>query len=406
MRKCLGCAEPLPPAFLDLGNTPLANSYLEPSGDSQIEAVFPLAVVFCPACFLVQLSETVPPEKMFKDYLYFSSYSESFLVHAHAMCEELSGRFKLGRDSRVLEVASNDGYLLQYFKAKGIPVLGVEPASNIADESRRRGIQTLNCFFGPRAVGEILKDFGPVDLLIGNNVLAHVPSINEFLSAAAACLKETGCAVFEFPHVQELLRKTEFDTIYHEHVFYYSLQALKNLAERAGLEIFDVSKQKVHGGTLRVFLRRSGGVEVSDSVISVLDEERAAGLTRKETYAAFSSRVGSLKRDLKDLLNGLKGSGKRICAYGAPAKGNTLLNYCGIGPDVIEFTVDRSPHKQNKLLPGTRIPIRNPSEISSTKPEYLLILPWNIQDEIMQQMAHIRDWGGKFVVPIPNPRVL
>lgn len=406
MKICLGCAEPLPPAFLNLGSTPLANSYLEPNGDAQDEDVFPLAVVFCPACFLVQLSETVPPEKMFKDYLYFSSYSESFLVHARAMCEALSERFNLGGESRVLEVASNDGYLLQYFKAKGIPVLGVEPASNIAEESRRRGIETLNCFFGPQAVDEILKSFGSVDLLIGNNVLAHVPAINEFLAATAACLRKSGCAVFEFPHVQELLRKTEFDTIYHEHVFYYSLHALKHLAERAGLEIFDVSKKKVHGGTLRVFLRRSSGAGVPDSVKSMLDQESDAGLTRSETYGAFSSRVATLKRDLRELLGGLKGAGKKICAYGAPAKGNTLLNYCGIGSDVIDFTVDRSPHKQNKLLPGTRIPIRNPGDISSTKPEYLLILPWNIQDEIMQQMAHIREWGGKFVVPIPNPKVL
>lgn len=406
MTKCLGCAEPLPPAFLDLGNTPLANSYLEPNSDIQAEASFPLAVVFCPHCFLVQLSETVPPDAMFKVYLYFSSYSESFLIHAQAMCDTLSKRFKLGGESRVLEVASNDGYLLQYFKAKGIPVLGVEPASNIAEESRRRGIETMNCFFGPAAVGEILRSFGSVDLLIGNNVLAHVPTINEFLAATAACLKETGCAVFEFPHVQDLLRKTEFDTIYHEHVFYYSLHSLNHLAGRAGLEIFDVAKQKVHGGTLRVFLRHAGGGELSASVKCMLDEELAAGLTRAETYAAFSSRVVALKRDLRGLLKGLKSSGKKICAYGAPAKGNTLLNYCGIGSDIIEHTVDRSPHKQNKLLPGTRIPIRHPDYISDSKPEYLLILPWNLQDEIMGQMAHIRRWGGKFIVAIPSPKVI
>lgn len=406
MKKCLGCSKVLPPAFLDLGNTPLANSYLEPNSDSLDEAVFPLAVVFCPECYLVQLSETVPPAKMFTDYLYFSSYSDSFLAHARTMCDSLTERFNLGRGSRVLEIASNDGYLLQYFKFKGIPVLGVEPASNIAEESRRRGIETLNCFFGPQAVGEILSSFGSVDLIIGNNVLAHVPAINEFLASATACLKKSGCAVFEFPHVQELLLKTEFDTIYHEHVFYYSLHALKHLADRAGLEIFDVSRQNVHGGTLRVFLRRASGMEVADSVKAMLDEEFAAGLTCSVTYAAFSDRVVALKRDLRRILKDLKSSGKKICAYGAPAKGNTLLNYCDIGTDVIEFTVDRSPHKQNKLLPGTRIPIRGPAEILVSKPEYLLILPWNIQDEIMRQMVHIRTWGGKFLIPIPCPKVI
>lgn len=406
MRKCLGCAQPLPPAFLDLGKTPLANSYLEPNSDVRAEESFPLAVVFCPGCYLVQLAETVPPGKMFSDYLYFSSYSESFLRHANAMCESLSERFQLGADSRVLEVASNDGYLLQYFKAKGIPVLGVEPAANIAEVSRRRGIPTLNRFFGADAVGEILADFGPAEVLIGNNVLAHVPGINEFLTAAAACLKKSGCAVFEFPHVLELLKKTEFDTIYHEHVFYYSLHALQKLAERAGLEVFDVSRQNVHGGTLRVFLRRAGAGSASDAVKSLLVEELAAGLTRAETYEAFSGRVTGLKRDLRRLLEDIKGAGKKICAYGAPAKGNTLLNYCGVGADVIEYTVDRSPHKQNKLLPGTRIPIRHPDEISNTKPAYLLILPWNIKDEIMQQMSHVHDWGGQFIVPIPAPAVL
>lgn len=403
-RICLACDAVLPPPFLDLGNTPLANAYLDTA--DAVDAIYPLAVSYCSKCHLVQINDIVPPERMFSDYPYFSSFSDSFLEHAKKMCEDLTERFRLGPDSRVLEVASNDGYLLQYFTTKGIPVLGVEPATNIAKAARERGIDTINEFFGPPIVKDVKAKFGAVDLLIGNNVLAHVPDVNGFLRAAADCLKPSGIAVFEVPHLQDLLAKTEFDTIYHEHVFYFSLHALANLAQRAGLELFDASKQAVHGGTLRVFLRHpaSGGPRSELSVL--LKEETVAGLTEQNTYKAFQQRVERVKVGMLHLLAGIKGEGKSICAYGAPAKGNTLLNYCRIGKDVIDFTVDRSPHKQDRFLPGTGIPIYAPEEISRRKPDYVIILPWNIKDEILHQMSHIRSWGGKFIVPIPTPQVL
>lgn len=400
---CLGCQAKLPNPFLDLGVTPLANSFVRPENAGKPDPVFPLAVAFCPRCFLVQLTDLVPPSSMFSEYLYFSSVSDSFLKHAEGMANDLIGRFCLDSSSRILEVGSNDGYLLQYFKKRGIAVLGVEPAANIAAAASERGIPTLNRFFGTAAVREILQTFGKLDLLIGNNVLAHVPGINDFFSAVKTCLKDSGAAVFEFPYLNDLLEKTEFDTIYHEHVFYYSLSAIAVLTERAGLALFDVIHESVHGGSLRVYIGHPDRHPVSPSVSRMLEAERAQGLTSAERYSQFSEKVRTLQNDLRSLLEKLKRDGKRLAAYGAPAKGNTLLNTCGIGRDLLEFTVDRSRHKQGLLTPGSRLPIRPPEDLVKEMPDVALVLPWNIAPEIIAQQDAYRQRGGKFVIPVPHP---
>ncbi len=403
---CLGCGGILPEPFLDLGRTPLANSYLRRDQLDLPEESFRLAVAYCPSCHLVQLTDRVPPEKMFREYLYFSSYSDSFLAHARAMANSLIERFGLDSSSRVLEIASNDGYLLQYFLERGIAVLGVEPARNIAAQAQRRGIPTLNRFFAEDAAGEILARFEHADLIVGNNVLAHVPGINGFLAAVAACLKSDGCAVFEFPYLKELLDNTEFDTIYHEHVFYYSLSAVRGLAARAGLELFDVEFHPLHGGSLRVLLQHHGQRPIQPAVTAMLAAEDASGLTSGGHFVSFGLRVEALKSRLLGLLKELKAGGKRLAAYGAPAKGNTLLNYCGIGRELLDFTVDRSPHKQGMLLPGSHLPILAPAELLARSPDYALILPWNLADEIVSQQREYLRGGGRFIVPVPEPRIL
>jgi len=405
-RTCLGCGCSRAEPFLDLGKLPLANAFVRPDHFHLPDPTFPLAVAFCRVCYLVQITDLVPPEQLFTEYLYFSSYSESFLAHARLMTESLIRQFKLGVDSRVLEVGSNDGYLLQNFRQRGIPVLGIEPAKNIAKEAERRGIPTQNSFFGTSLVENILARFGQVDIIIGNNVLAHVPTINDFLRAVKACLKPGGVAVFEFPHVKELIEKTEFDTIYHEHVFYYSFSAIKTLAERAELEVFDVSRQSIHGGSLRIFIQARGARLVTEAVGAILSQEKEAGLTRFEHFATFGRDVAALKQKLCSMLRGLKAGGKRLAAYGAPAKGNTLLNFCGLGADILEFTVDRSPHKQGLFLPGSRLPIRRPVDLLTELPDYTLILPWNLAPEIIAQQEGYLNRGGKFITPIPNPRIL
>jgi SAM-dependent methyltransferase len=405
-RKCLGCGVASPEIFLDLGRMPLANAYLHSEADSEREERFPLAVAYCGRCHLVQLSETVAPEKMFSDYAYFSSYSDSFLAHARKMAESHIERFNLGPTSRVLEIGSNDGYLLQYFKRRGIEVLGVDPAANIAAAANRKGLPTLCRFFNSDTAAEIVLKQGRADLMIGNNVLAHVPRINDFLGAVGACLERDGVAAFEFPYLRELLDKTEFDTIYHEHVFYYSLSAIENLARRAELELFDVVRQPVHGGSLRVFLQHPGVRPVEGRVERILNQEQESGLTRFAHYASFGQRVLVLKEQLLSTLRAISRAGKRIAAYGAPAKGNTLLNYCGIGRDLLEFTVDRSPHKQGMLLPGSHLPILPPQELLARKPDYALILPWNIADEIIRQQVNYLAAGGRFISPVPEPTIL
>jgi SAM-dependent methyltransferase len=379
---------------------------VKPENAAAPEPAFRLAVVYCGQCHLVQLTDLVPPEEMFSEYLYFSSYSQSYLEHAQRMADSLASRFGLNGSHRVLEIASNDGYLLQFFQQKGLRVRGVEPAANIARCAIEKGIPTDNRFFDAAYAADVRHDFGPPDLVIGNNVLAHVPTINAFLGAVRSCLAPAGVAVFEFPHVLELLRGREFDTIYHEHVFYYSLWAIRNLATLAGLEVFHVEPQRVHGGSLRVFLAAPGSRPVTAAVGALLAREERAGLTQPAVYQRFSEKVAALKSRLLGYIARRKAEGSRIAAYGAPAKGNTLLNYCGIGAADIEFTVDRSPHKQNLLLPGSRIPIRAPEALVREMPDYTMILPWNLASEIVPQQREYCDRGGKFFVPVPQPKVV
>ena len=385
---------------------PLANSYLRPARATIKEKTIPLAIAYCCKCYLVQLTRRVPPDTIFAEYPYFSSYSNSFIKHVEAMAATYIDRFDLGHSSNVLEIASNDGYLLQFFQQQGIPVLGVEPARNVAAEARSRGIPTLERFFGLDVVSDVRREFGLADIVIGNNVLAHVPAINDFLCAVKACLKDGGVAVFEFPSLKDLLDKTEFDTIYHEHVFYYSLSALEVLAARADLDIFDVEHHTVHGGSLRLFLQHRGEHARTKRVEQQLQAEAADGLNNAERYRTFADQVLYLRAELLDLVGSLKRSGKRIAAYGAPAKGNTLLNYCGIGRDLLEFTVDRSPHKQGLLLPGSRLPVRAPEALVDERPDYVLVLAWNMIDEILSQQTAYLKAGGRFIVPIPRPRIL
>jgi SAM-dependent methyltransferase len=391
---------------LDLGAQPLANAFRLPEDAGRPEPRFPLAVAYCVRCHLVQLTTLAPPEAMFEEYLYFTSYSDHFMAHAETMAASFTDRFELGPSSRVLEIASNDGYLLKFFVGRAIPVLGVEPARNIAAVARDRGIPTLNRFFGPEVVREIVGDFGRADVVIGNNVLAHVPAINDFFGAVAACLAPGGAAVFEFPYLGEMLERTAFDTVYHEHVFYYSLAAVAGLGARAGLEVFDVEWHVVHGGSLRVFFQHRGARPIAPAVARLHAEEAAAGLTSRARYASFQSQVTRFTTELTARLRALRGEGRRLAAYGAPAKGTVLLNACGIDTSLLEFTVDRSPHKQGCFLPGTRLPIFHPDKLREARPDYVLILPWNLKDEIVQQVGYIRDWGGRFVVPIPEVTVL
>jgi SAM-dependent methyltransferase len=404
--RCLGCGHQLPGAFLDLGEMPLANSYIEPENKDKGETLYKLAVAYCPVCHLVQITHRVAPQDMFSSYLYFSSFSSAFLVHAEAMAESLATRFSLGLNSLVMEVGSNDGYLLNFFQKKGIPVLGIEPAENVARVANEKGIPTMDVFFGPDSVDEILREKGPADVIIGNNVLAHVPLINDFMLSVNQCLKPGGSAVFEFPYLKDLLEHTEFDTIYHEHVFYYSLRAIKILAERAGLSLYDVSRQDIHGGSIRVFLQKQDHHDIANSVEQMLTEEANYGITSSSLYDDFADRVKVLKTGLVHLLKELKKSGKTIAAYGAAAKGSTLLNYAGIDTTLIDFVVDRSTYKQGKCMPGVHLPIFPPSRLLEAMPDYTLLLAWNFADEIQQQQLEYCQRGGRFIIPVPEPRVV
>ncbi len=404
--KCLGCGHTLPVPFLDLGEMPLANNYIEPENIKNTETVYKLAVAYCPQCHLVQLPYRVDPKRLFSNYLYFSSFSSAFLAHAEAMAESLSDRFALNSKSLVIEIGSNDGYLLNFFKRKGIPILGVEPAENVARVANEKGIPTLAIFFSSGAVSRILGERGQADIIVGNNVLAHVPLINDFLLAVNKCLEPNGCAIFEFPYLKDLLAKAEFDTIYHEHVFYYSLHAIKVLAERAGLDLYDVSKQDIHGGSIRVFLQGEKRVNVSDNVQRFLFEEQSYGITDISLYNSFGEKVRRLKADLVELLRKIKQGGSTIAAYGAAAKGNTLLNYIGIDNSVIDFVVDRSTYKQGLLMPGSRIPILHHDELLARMPNYTIILAWNFADEIMKQQREYLEKGGKFIIPVPSVQVI
>ncbi len=400
---CRACAAALTHTFADLGMSPVSNAFVRQEDASKGEMFHRLQVLVCQQCWLVQLADGGDAAAHFHDdYAYFSSFSASWLAHARNYVDAMIARFGLSRASRVMEVASNDGYLLQYFVQAGIACVGVEPTANTAAAARAIGVDTRELFFGRSSTAELLADGGPVDLLLGNNVLAHVPDINDFVGAMPAMLKPDGVITLEFPHLSRLIADNQFDTIYHEHYSYLSLTALMPVFARAGLRLFDVEHLPTHGGSVRIYAclphARHGD---TGAVARTLEQERQAGLTAPEVYAAFGEQVRATKRALLRFLIEAKQAGHTVAAYGAPAKGNTLLNYCGVGTDFIDFTVDRNPAKQGRLLPGSRIPVLAPEAIFTARPDYLLILPWNLKDEVMQQMAGIRAWGGKFVLPIP-----
>ena len=389
---------------VDLGMSPLCESYVKPEQRTQMERFYPLHVYVCDRCFLVQLQEYVSPDHIFSDYAYFSSYSDSWLQHAKAYTEKMVERFKLDGQSQVVEIASNDGYLLQYFVSQGIPVLGIEPAANVAEVAKEKGISTVVKFFGQKTADELASLGKRADLLLGNNVLAHVPDINDFVKGMKILLNPKGVITMEFPHLMRLMEENQFDTIYHEHFSYLSLLTVEKIFDTHGLTIFDVEELSTHGGSLRIYARHSEDTSkpISQQVKELKAREETAGFTHLDIYFAFADKVKETKFKLLDFLITAKREGKSIAGYGAPGKGNTLLNYCGIRTDFLDYTVDRSPYKQGLLLPGTHIPIFHPDKIKETKPDYLLILPWNLKNEIIAQMSYIRDWGGQFVVPIPE----
>jgi SAM-dependent methyltransferase len=401
---CRSCGAELSHVFCDLGSSPLANSYLRAEDLAKAERFLPLTVYVCAECLLVQLPESASPEEIFSDYAYFSSTSESWLRHAKAYVEMITERLELGPESQVVELASNDGYLLQWFVERGVPVLGVEPAANVAAEAVERGIPTHVAFFGSETAEDLLGQGFAADLLLGNNVLAHVPDLNDFVEGVRILLKPGGTATFEFPHLLQLIERNEFDTIYHEHYSYFSLLAVSKVFERYGLGVVDVEELRSHGGSLRLFVQHDG--QPGERVEALLAREREARLDRLERYEEFEQQVRATKRDLLELLIRLRREGAQIAGYGAAAKGATLLNYCGVRSDLVDYLVDISPHKQGLHQPGTRLPIHAPQRIAETKPDYILILAWNLRAEIMSQMAHVRDWGGRFVVPIPTATVL
>lgn len=406
--KCRFCSAPLTTIFADLGVTPLANSFVAPEDAAEPEAFFPLQVYVCDACKLVQARDVETPDAIFADYAYFSGFSQSWLTHSERYAADMITRFGLWEASKVVEVASNDGYLLQFFQRAGIPVLGIEPAANVAVAAERRGIPTQVCFFGRAAARELAAQGHRADLIAANNVVAHVPDLNDFIAGFEVLLKPQGVLTLEFPHLLRMLAENQFDTIYHEHFSYFSFLVIERVLAAHGLAVFDVERLPTHGGSLRVYAghANAAGRPPSEAVLALRREEEARGIDDIDVYAGFTQQIARTKFALLDFLIGAKRAGKRVAAYGAPAKGNTLLNYCGIGPEFIDFTVDRSPHKQGKLLPGTRIPVKAPDEILKARPDYLLILPWNLKSEIMEQMAPLRGWGGRFVVPIPEVEVL
>ena len=404
---CRSCRAALHHTFVDLGMSPLANSYVRADQLNVAESFYPLHVYVCDRCLLVQLESVTRPEEIFSDYPYFSSYSETWLDHARTYTDAVTERFGLNRNSRVMEVASNDGYLLQYFVAKGIPVLGIEPAQNVAAAAIQRGIPTLVRFFTADAAQELAGEGKRADLIIGNNVLAHVPDLNGFVRGLKILLTPTGVITLEFPHLLRLMEQNQFDTIYHEHLSYFSFLTLQRIFTRHSLRVFDVEELSTHGGSLRVYAchQEDPTKPAHERVDRLLGKEEKAGLKQLEHYLSFGEKVKDTKRKLLDFLIAAKNRRQSFVAYGAPAKGNTLLNYCGIRTDFIDYTVDRSPHKQGHFLPGTRIPIYAPDRIRETKPNYLLILPWNLKEEVMSQMQCIHDWGGQFIVPIPTVQI-
>ncbi len=405
--NCRFCAAALEAPFLSLGPSPLANALLAPDDLAQPEPSYPLDVRFCGGCGLVQVDQHRTPETIFSDYPYFSSVSETWLDHVRRYADETAGELDLGARHRVVEVASNDGHLLKNFQAKGVRVLGIEPARNVAAFANAQGVPTRAVFFGAETARRLREDGERADLLVANNVFAHVPDPNDFTKGLKILLNPLGLLTVEFPHLLKLLDETQFDTIYHEHFSYFSLGTASRVLARHGLRVHDVRELATHGGSLRLYVSHAEEGRVpSARVESVLVREKEGRLSDPATYAGFATRVGNLRRDIRAFLEEKKRQGKKVAAYGAPAKGNTLLNYCGVGPDWISFTVDKSVHKQHKFLPGSHIPVRGPETIEAERPDFVLILPWNLKDEIMRQMACVREWGGRFVVPVPALEVV
>jgi SAM-dependent methyltransferase len=406
-QPCRFCGAPLRSTFVDLGMSPLCETYPAATDFKNGEVYYPLHVYTCEKCFLVQLEEYEKAENIFGDYLYFSSYSDSWLKHCENYCDKMTSRFGLNGNSFVVEVASNDGYLLQYFVRQQIPVLGIEPAANVAKVALEKGVPSLVRFFGAQVAKELVAERGGADLVLGNNVLAQVPDLNDFVEGLKFMLKPAGVLTLEFPHLLRLMEWNEFDTIYHEHFSYFSLLTTMRILEAHGLKVFDVEELSTHGGSLRVYACRTENAthHVQPSVAALIDAEKKAGLDTPEGYERFAAQVKETKFALVEFLLSAARQGKKVAGYGAPGKSATLLHYCGIGKDLIEYTVDRSPHKQGRFLPGSHIPIYHPDRIRETKPDYIVILPWNLKDEIMQQLQYIREWGGRFVVPIPKVTV-
>jgi SAM-dependent methyltransferase len=405
--NCRFCGSTSLHTFIELGMSPLCESYVSASQLNDMEPFYPLHVYVCEDCFLVQLDEYVSGEEIFTEYAYFSSYADSWVEHARNYTDMVIERFQLHNKSHVVEIASNDGYLLQHFVAKGIPVFGIEPAANVAQAAVAKDVPTLVKFFAEKTAYELVAESKQADLIVGNNVLAQVPDLNDFVRGMKILLKPQGVITIEFPHLMQLMRHNQLDTIYHEHFSYFSFLTAQRIFAKHELEVFDVDELPTHGGSLRIYARHRDDMSkpVSQNVIELASREEAAGFTRLEHYSTFKERVEQTKRKLLSFLIHAKQEGKSIAGYGAPGKGNTLLNYCGIRTDFLDYTVDRNPYKHGKFLPGTHIPIYPPEHIKQTHPHYVLILPWNFKDEIMEQMACIREWGGQFLVAIPEVRV-
>ena len=405
---CRACGTALTHSFADLGLSPVSNAFIAASDAANGETFYPLHAMVCEKCWLVQLAEATRTDLHFhENYVYFSSFSSTWLAHARHYVEQMTARWQLDSNSKVMEIASNDGYLLQYFQQSGIACVGIEPSANTAAAARSKGIDTRELFFNRDTASDLAAQGQQVDLLLGNNVLAHVPDLNEFVGAMPSVMKPEAVVTLEFPHLQKLIEGGQFDTIYHEHYSYLSLLALLPIFDRAGLRIFDVEHLATHGGSLRIYACLQGGAHAEHpSVAACLAMEKQAGLAQLDTYARFGATMRATKRAVLSFMIAAKEEGKSVVAYGAAAKGNTLLNYCGIGRDFIDYVVDANPAKQGRLLPGSRIAVLAPHAVYETRPDYLLILPWNIAPELMQQMADIRAWGGRFVLPIPHVTVL
>lgn len=405
--RCRFCNSNLTHTFVDLGMSPLCQTHIEEHQLNHMEPFYPLHAYVCNECFLVQLDEYVTPQDIFSEYAYFSSYADSWVQHAKRYTDLVVERFSLDVDSFVVEIASNDGYLLQHFVDKNIPVLGVEPAANVAEVAREKGIRTTVQFFGTDTARKLSAEYGKANLLLGNNVLAHVPNVNDFVAGMKVMLAPDGVITMEFPHLLRLMENNQFDTIYHEHFSYFSFSTVEKVFAAHGLTLFDVEEIKTHGGSLRIYGRHAedAGKSVTERVTELRQREKNLGFTDLKIYADFEETVKETKRRILEFLIQAKRDGHTVVGYGAPGKGNTLLNYCGIRQDFIDYTVDRSPYKQGKYTPGTRIPICHPDKIRETKPDYIFILPWNLKEEIMGQLAFVREWGGKFVVPIPEVEV-